>query len=187
MNFEPAEKLEADGEPGWFRGTRRTQFVEVYREEKPRLMRYFLRKLGNKADADEMAQETLARFLKSAPSTIASPRGYLTRIANNLIKDRACRNSTRLAQRSVPLDDSIGKPSQLDLQREAEARQSVERWRGILRQLAPDTLEIFVLNRVEGYSYREIAENLGLPLWQVQKHMLKAIRHVSANRSERDE
>jgi RNA polymerase sigma factor (sigma-70 family) len=172
---------------GWYRGAHRRHFSEVYRSEKPRLIRYFFRELGNKADADEMAQETLARFLRSAPPGITTPRGYLTRIAHNLVKDRSVRNSTRMAQRSVPLDDGMGAASPFDPHRDLEARENVTRWRAILQRLPVDTLEVFMLNRVEGFSFREIADKLEIPLWKVQKHMLRAVRHVGANRSDSDD
>lgn len=172
---------------GWYRGAHRRHFSEVYRSEKPRLIRYFVRELGNKADADDMAQETLARFLRSAPPGITTPRGYLTRIAHNLVKDRSVRNSTRIAKLAVPLDDGMSVPSPFDPHRDLVGRQTATRWRAILQQLPADTLEIFMLNRVEGFSFREIAEKLEIPLWKVQKHMLRAVRHVSANRSECDD
>lgn len=172
---------------GWYRGAHRRHFSEVYRSEKPRLIRYFVRELGNKADADDMAQETLARFLRSAPPGITTPRGYLTRIAHNLVKDRSVRNSTRMAKHSVPLDDGMSAPSPFDPHRDLEARQTVIRWRAILQELPADTLQVFMLNRVEGFSFREIAEKLEIPLWKVQKHMLRAVRHVGANRSDSDD
>jgi RNA polymerase sigma-70 factor (ECF subfamily) len=157
-------------------------FQAIYRDERPRLLRYFLYKLGNRADADDLANETMTRYLGAAPAgSIVTPRAYLTRIATNLLRDRAERGSTKLAQLSVPLDEGLNRAVGLDPHREIESRQELERWKAILLQLPPRTLEIFLLNRVEGISYRDIAADLGLPLWMIQKHMLKAIRHIAAN------
>jgi len=162
-----------------------TDFHTLYRQEKPRLLRYFLIKLGNRADADELAHETLTRFLSAAPATaIATPGAYLTRIATNLLKDRAERGSTKLAHITVPLDEGMSRANGADPHRDVEARQELARWKSILLRLPPRTLDIFLLNRVEGFSYREIAETMGLPLWMVQKQMLKAIRHIAAHQDE---
>lgn len=144
-------------------------------------MRFFARKLGNAQEADDLAQETLARFYRSAPhETLMTPEAYLTRIATNMLKDRADHSATRIALRSVPVDDRDC-PDEIDPLRELAGRQELARWRAILSALPAQTLDIFSLNRIEGYSYREIASDKGLPLWVVQKHMLKAIRHIAAS------
>jgi RNA polymerase sigma factor (sigma-70 family) len=160
-------------------------FPALYARERPRLLRYFLRVLGNRADADDLANEAMTRYLGATPTaSIATPRAYLTRIATNLLRDRAERGSTRLAQMSGPLDEGLGYSNGVDPHREVEGRQELERWKAILRQLPPRTLEIFLLNRVEGISYREIAADLNLPLWVIQKHMLKAIRHIASHQDD---
>lgn len=164
------------------------RFADLYRREKPRLMRFFARKLGSRIEADDMAQETLARFFRSAPhGELVSPEAYLTRIATNMLQDRAAHGATRVALRSVPLEPGLALSDGLDPHREVAAQQEVARWRAILSQLPPLTLEIFSLNRIEGYSYREIATDKGLPLWAIQKHMLKAIRLIAANRDNEHE
>lgn len=165
----------------------RPDFVAIYQREGPRLFRYFLRKLGNRADADDCVQEAMTRFLKTAPAAVATPQAYLTRIATNMLRDHAERSSTRLSHQAVPLEEGQHRSTGIDPEREVEARQEVRRWCAILEELPPRTLEIFLLNRVEGYSYREIAADRRLPLWMVQKHMLKAIRHIAAHRRDEHE
>lgn len=159
-----------------------SRFADLYRKEKPRLMRFFMRKLGNRTDADDLAQEALARFFRTAPhAQLVTPEAYLTRIATNMLRDRAEHSATRMSQRCVPLDEQVVAVDAIDPLRELTAREDLARWRAILGTLPPRTLEIFSLNRIEGYSYREIACDKGLPLWVVQKHMLKALRHIAAN------
>lgn len=182
MSISPQRRVSPDDDNAGSAAPAIQNFADVYRREKPRLLRYFLQKLGNRADADEMTQEVMTRFLGATPAVaVATPRAYITRIATNMLRDRAERGSTRLSQLSVSLDEGLHKSNGIDPHREVEARQEVQRWRTILQQLPPRTLDIFLLNRVEGYSYREIASDLRLPLWMVQKHMLKAIRHIAAN------
>jgi len=165
-----------------------SRFADLYRKEKPRLMRLFMRKLGNRIDADDLAQETLARYFKAAPHEhIVTPEAYLTRIATNMLKDRAEHRATRLALRSVPIDEEVVASDEIDPLRALTAREDLARWYTILSMLPAATLEIFSLNRIEGYSYREIASDKGLPLWVVQKHMLKAIRHIAANQDNEHE
>ena len=151
-------------------------------------MRFFTRQLGNQADADELAQETFTRFVRAAPvQALESPQAFLTRIATNLLRDFIKRGSTLLSKRSTLLVEDLDLVAPSDTHREIQARQDLARWKLILAQLQPQTLDIFLRNRVEGQTYVEIAEALGLPLWVVQKQMLKAMKHVVAHREANDD
>lgn len=169
---DPIDRIE-DRSPG---------LAEIYRREIPRLIRFFFRKLGNRDDAHDLAHETFARFISaSGPATILSPGGYLTRVADNLLRDHKKRGSTKIANVTVPIEEGLDVKAEDDPHRDVAARQEVGYWRVILERLPPETLDIFLLNRVEGYSYAEVAALLDIPVWRVQKHMLKAIRHIAAH------
>ena len=43
------------------------------------------------------------------------------------------------------------------------------------KTLSPRQREVFLLNRVEGFSFVQIAEHLGLSMSMVEKHAAKAI------------
>lgn len=161
-------------------------FEAIYRSEVPSLMRFFRRRLGSHEEADDLAHEALARFLRASPATrIATPQAYLRRIATNLLRDRAERASTRLAQLSVPLVEGFDHPTEYDQHRELEGRQELDHYTAILRQLKPKTLEIFLLSRVDGFTYKEIADKVGMSVWGVKKQMLRAIAHIDQHRRAR--
>lgn len=162
--------------------------ADFYRSERPWLVRFFQRRLNSVEDASDLAQEALLRFFRAAPGTaIEKPQVYLHQIALNLIRDRAERGSTRLAQQSRPLHEGLDHPSDVSQHRELEGREAIARWQTILAKLKPRTMEIFLLSRVEGYTYREIAEKLEIPYWVVERAMVKAIRHVVAHREITDD
>ncbi|MGE6695654.1 MULTISPECIES: RNA polymerase sigma factor [Sphingobium] len=164
------------------------RFPDFYNREKPRLMRFFTRQLGNQADADELAQEAFTRFVRTAPvQALENAQAYLTRIATNLLRDFIARGSTLLSKRSMLLDEDLDLVAASDTHRETQARQDLARWKLILEQLKPETLDIFLRNRVEGQTYVEIARELDVPLWVVQKQMLKAMKHVLAHREANDD
>ncbi len=180
MNSKPARGVRPDAhEPAPDKHDPPARFGEIYRREVPRLVGYFFSKVGNRDDADDMAHETFTRFLSVAgPVNILSPGGYLTRIASNLLRDRAKRGSTKLARISFPIEEGHHAIASDDPHRELEAREEARRWKAILALLPPLTHEIFLLNRVERYTYAEIAIRLDITVWRVQKHMLKALRHI---------
>jgi len=157
----------------------------LYRDERPRLLRYFLQKIGNLADADDLTQETITRYLCSPSSSrIAAPRGYLLRIAANLLKRKATSFSSKLSMASVPFDENLHMSPDIDPHRLVEDRMELERWKGILLKLPPRTLEIFLLNRLDGLSYLDIAQRQNIPFWVVKKQMLKAIRHLAVHQEQ---
>lgn len=188
MNIRPARAIrpareETEGEtPIGHLG-----FADLYRRELPRLRRFFRARIPNPEDAFDLAHEALARFLAvSKSSTINSPGGYLTRIAGNLVLDRAKRGSTKLADLSLPIEDALDAASDVDLHQEIELRQEAECWRSILSMLPPLTLDVFLLNRIEGYTYAEVAARLDIPVWRVKRQMQRALRHIEAH-ADRDD
>ena len=50
-----------------------------------------------------------------------------------------------------------------------------------LMKLPERTRAVFLLRRLEGMSYSEIAIRLGVSVSAAEKHMLRAVRHLLAN------
>lgn len=59
------------------------------------------------------------------------------------------------------------------------ARHRLERLRGGVAQLSPRTREIFLMHRLEGRKYREIAQDLGISQSAVEKHIARAMAHLT--------
>ena len=70
-----------------------------------------------------------------------------------------------------PVDDAVTPED------EAAARQDFMILEDALRQLPAKTREIFLMSRVQGHSYGEIANRVGISQSAVEKHMLRALRH----------
>jgi DNA-directed RNA polymerase specialized sigma24 family protein len=65
--------------------------------------------------------------------------------------------------------------------------EELQGWQDILQQPSQRPLEVVLLFRVEGLSYVQIAERLGIAVWIVRRHMLRAIRHIANARCDRCE
>ena len=162
------------------------RFDTVYRTEAPRLLRFFRRQLRSPEDAQDLAQETMLRFLRVAPSTqVATPQAYLRRIAINLLRDRIASSATKLERSAMPLLEGLDRETDFDQHRILAGRQELAEWELILAKLKPRTLEIFLLSRIDGYTYGDIADHLGMTIWNVKRHMIKAIAHVERHRGRR--
>ena len=155
-------------------------FDTLYREQSPRLLRSLTRRTASAEDARDLVQEIFCRVAGLAAgkdlSAIDRPHAYLSRIATNLLRDRAKRASRRMAQSHFPADECtlVG----TDQQRLLEARDMLQRVETAVLRLRPRTREIFMAHRVEGLSYAEIAQRTGLSIKGVEKQMSKAIAAI---------
>ena len=152
----------------------------LYRDQSPRLLRSLTRRTANAEDARDLMQEIFCRVAGLAAGAnlqvIERPQAYLSRIATNLLRDRAKRAARRLQDSHVPADDVplVG----TDQQRLLEARDMLQRVEAAVLRLRPKTREIFMAHRVEGLSYGEIAQRTGLSVKGVEKQMSKAIAAI---------
>ena len=158
-------------------------FSAFYRRETGWLIRFFQTRLRSADDASDLVQETMLRFLRAADQgRIDESQPYLRRIAGNLLRDHIERGSTLISRNSTSLIEDMEGPIGTDPHRALEGREELQHWDEVLSRLKPKTREIFLLSRVDGWSYKEIASHYGMTIWGVKKHMMKAIAHVDRNR-----
>jgi len=155
--------------------------AEVYRRERPRLLR-FLAHRGARDDAEDLAQQTFVRVLGKASAPVArilSLEGYLFRVARNLSVDSAKAASRQSRANHVALEETeLPAP---DMIAALEARDMLNRLELIMRRMKPRTREIFLAHRIDGYTYGEIAARTGLSIKGVEKHMTRAIATIDRN------
>src|ERR1700676_339276 len=75
----------------------------------PALRAYLRRRVRNTADVDDYVQEVYEKVLKAAPAEkIGTMRGFLFRVASNLLADRFRRDRTRMLESHVTIDSTPG-------------------------------------------------------------------------------
>jgi len=130
----------------------------------PRLRRYAIALSGSIADGDDLTQDTLERALKNLhqwrPGTRMS--SWLFRIAKNRFID------TRRAAhhlRTVSVEDAEGYPNgQFDGTRAMEASVALRDAARALQALPLEQREALALVLIDGSSYRDAADILGIPI-----------------------
>ena len=141
-----------------------------------------LRMTGNSEDAADMTQEA---FIK-AYNSLQSFRGdskfsvWLYRIVSNVCLD-FLRSRNRRPTVSLSVEDDEGEDAQLDVADESQSpellldrkltRESVRRG---LDSLPPDYRQILLLREIQGLSYDEIAQALGLEVGTVKSRIFRA-------------
>lgn len=147
-----------------------------------------LRMTGNSEDASDMTQEA---FIK-AYNSLQSFRGdskfsvWLYRIATNVCLD-FLRSRSRKPTVSLSVEDNEGEEVQLDVADESQSpellldrqmtRESVRRG---LETLSPEYRQILLLREIQGLSYDEISQALGLEVGTVKSRIFRARKKLCA-------
>ncbi|OWR00212.1 RNA polymerase sigma factor [Sphingopyxis witflariensis] len=159
-----------------------TAFAAFYRAEQGRLFHYFRRKVGREA-APDLVQEAFTRMFRSgAYGRVEHPQAYLMRTAHNLLIERA-RRWHRKERMLFPLDEARDAAVVPDQERQFEAMELRRAFRTALLAMPRRTRRIFLMHRLRGLTYAQIAEQLGLSIKAVEKHIgraLKRCRKVAA-------
>ena len=139
-------------------------------------IRRALRRRGRSLDdADDLIQEAFLRLhVYCRDHAIRNTGGFLFRTALNLACDRNRRDRTAaivpVALDELRLVDPYPSPDEV-----CAGQERLQRMKAGLEAMSPRRREVFVLNRIEGYSFPQIAERLGITLSMVEKHAAKAI------------
>ena len=162
-------------------GVSRAQIDGLFRSQAPRLLRFLTRRT-DREEARDLAQEAFLRLTRAieAGGVIGNPGAYLQRIAANLLRDRAKSVSGAFERSHVVLEPDWHIANDADPHHALELRQTLDRYKAAVLKLKPKTREIFLLHRMDGLSYAQIAAETNLTVSGVEKHMIKAIARINA-------
>jgi RNA polymerase sigma factor (sigma-70 family) len=160
------------------RDTAQLELGQLSRRFRPALIAFFLRRLRNHAEAEDLTQEVFVRLTTAERESIQSAEAYIFRIAANILSDRMRREKVRADYRAaIWADDRIG-VDPLDPGRVVDGREEVAAVIGALKTLPERTRAIFILYRLENMDKRAIADSLGISSSAVDKHLIRAQTHL---------
>ena len=156
-----------------------TDWEAILREDGPAVWRAARRIVGNDADADECYQEAfLAALEYSRKKQVLRWRPLLVRIATARAIDRI--------RRRIRCNNRQEQPNWNDIQSGApippdriEQIELAERLRQVLLQLYQQQAEVFCLACLDGWSHRQIADELAMTVGSVGVTVHRARRKLS--------
>ncbi len=151
---------------------------EAFRTERDRLLKYLGRRAGHD-QAQDLVQEVFTRAAGSdQASQLANPAGFLSRIARNLLIDRArWRKKNNVV--FLPVDDHHGLAVAPQQEWGLEAEDLLKLYEAAVSELPEKTRRVYLMHRVDELSYREIHERLRISIATVEYHMMKALGHIA--------
>lgn len=154
----------------------RPLFEAAFREHHTALVQFLRRRVGNEADARDIAQETYLRVLRYRENQdLDSLKALLFRIATNLVYMRA---RTARVHRWIdqPAPEEAAPPANDPSHEERLfGEQQLGRLMSVIQRLPPKCQQVFVLSRFHDMTYPEIAARLGISVKMVEKHIAKAL------------
>lgn len=154
------------------------RFEVFVREQRDGLVRFLCSRLSSEEDAQDAAQESLARLVRYRDTEPpGSWRPLLYRIAVNVALDQQRRAKTHHVAGHVPYEQILYAVPSEDVQPDERLsrQQLVARMWQVVQTLPPRCRDIYVLSRTEGLSQPQIAELYGISVKAVEKQMTRAL------------
>jgi RNA polymerase sigma factor (sigma-70 family) len=152
---------------------RNSAFEQLYERYVGDVYRYTLAVLRNPADAEDVTQTTFLNayraYLRGDEPRL--PQNWLLRIAHNVCRTRYARSSRR--PQEVPLEDRVNEL--------VVPEQDLPNVRGVLKALGRlpfNQRSALAMRELEGRSYQEIAETLGVSVSAVETLIFRARRSL---------
>ena len=143
------------------------------------LLAYFHRRIRNRADADDLAQEVYVRMLRvTDPASIRDPQAYLFAVAGNLAKEQAMLDRRRSL--GIDVNDSVAVAQLFEIpnfDNDLDYRERVKRLKVVLAQLPPKCRAVVMLQYRHGLNHEQVAEQLDISTHMVKKYLSQALAH----------
>ena len=151
----------------------------VFLNNRTALLR-FLNARGGAEAAEDLLQELWFRAVRTSSEPIADPVAYLFRAAENLLRDRHRRLAAQrrgegewLKFRLASSNQAVQSISGEDLMLARDQLRTIE---ATLAALGERTNLIFRRFRIDGLTQKQIADEMGISLSAVEKHLQRAYR-----------
>lgn len=152
----------------------------LYSEQHSWLCGWLNRRLGNMGDAADLAQETFLRILLAPYSpaadgqaTLRAPRAYLATIARRLMINHLQRQS--LEQAYIEALATLPEATAPSPEQQLLILEALREVNAMLEALPPKVCAVFVMSQMEGMTYQEIADALGIGLRSVKRYAAQAL------------
>ncbi|HVZ29732.1 MAG TPA: sigma-70 family RNA polymerase sigma factor [Asticcacaulis sp.] len=150
--------------------------------------RYFLKRIGNHAEAEDLTQDLMVRLAQRlAQNPIENPEAFLFTTAANLLRDRGRRQRTAsrfLADMAASRSENF---EALSPERVLVSKQSLRAILEAQAELDPRVRDVFILHRLEGMKYADIAKLYGLSVSSIEKDIIKALAHLARQSAKLEE
>lgn len=150
------------------------------------LMSFFLRRIKDRALAEDMTQDVLLKVVRACErGQIARADSYVFKVAINLLRDYRRRSLRAGPSIFLPIEEDRDGHLESQLveaispERVLLSEESLADVLRSLEELGELTRNIFILFRLENMKQKDIAALYGIGQSTVEKHVVKAVVHLA--------
>ena len=149
-------------------------YKRVFNETSKNIFNYIYYKFGNEEKANDAVQEAFVKLWENCSKIVPEKaKSYLYTVANNLYLNVIKAEKVRLKYADSTLKTTNETPEFL-----MEENQFKEKLDNALNRLPENQRTTFLLNRIDGKKYAEIAEMEGVSIKAIEKRMHLALKSL---------
>jgi RNA polymerase sigma factor (sigma-70 family) len=149
---------------------------QLFEQHNRTLVSFLVNRLGNEAEAKEVAQEAYVRVLQlHEPGAVSFLRAYLFRVAANIALDRIRRRARSERFEEVYEGDDL--TTQMSPDRHVFASSSLEMVKRALLELPERYRRAFLLHRFEDKNTAQIGRELGIQERQARNYIRRTVTY----------
>ncbi|MBC9795618.1 RNA polymerase sigma factor [Sinomicrobium weinanense] len=147
-------------------------YITLYNSHAETLRNFIYYKCGDSYEAEDIVQESFIKLWKNCSKVpFEKARSFLYTVANNLFLNIVAHQKVVLRYAREKPDDTDRESPQFVL----EEKEYMEKLQTAIANLSEAQRTAFLLHRIDGKKYAEIAEILGISVKAVEKRIHKAL------------
>ena len=155
----------------------RSDLIErLFREHNDALLRFLALRLRSYQEAKEVAQEAYVRVLSlDSPGAVSFLRAFLFKTAANLAVDRLRHRARGRRITDAGMFDELREPASPES--EAASEQEIAILERLVGELPPKCRAAFLLYKIHGLEFPQVAERMGLSERMVRLYVVRAVAY----------
>lgn len=149
-------------------------FQQIFVNYKEKVLNYFIKKTGSVTDAEDLLQNTFLRLwrYRSSVNEEYLLDQHLFNIARTVFIDH-----TRSRNKLKKIEALVKRKISAAIE-EVKTELDKERLDQVLNEMPELRRKAFMMHKVEGYSYKEIAEQLSINTKTVDNHISRTLKQI---------
>ena len=150
-------------------------FEEIYSEHSRSLYNFAFYKSGNTAQSEDFVQEAFIKMWNNCAKIIfEKAKSFLFTVVNNLFLNQVAHHKVVLNYASLGGKNTTNETPEFLM----EEKEFMEKLQRAISSLKDGQREVFLLNRIDKKTYKEIAEMLSISVKAVEKRMHLALMQL---------
>lgn len=146
-----------------------------------KILKQFLRRFtSNKHDIEDICQETVVRALEAEKSKkINEHKAFLFGISRNIVRtklDKESKSIIDFIEDCTPQEYLVNEPT---IEDNLDSRKRMLLFMEAVTTLPKQCQKVFILNKVKGYSHKEIAVELDISISTIEKHVALGLKRIN--------